>query len=202
MACSPTRTGFVRQDKESGRWFFIGIEKAKDKIGHALRKACQKQKPKNGNTSNSKKEDGQHVTDIIIPIVVSQEDTSTSSISTCRPPHGMPMQPPPPQEQFFYQPPPQQQQQQQQPYGYSSSDVPPPHVAYSSYYHHHHHPAPHQSYPPTSQYVDYSSRHYPAPLPYHHPSQQPNHQHYHEAVYCKEEDGEPALQNVISYEPV
>jgi len=36
---SPTGVGLVRQNKKTGRWFYIGIEKAKDKIGHALRKA-------------------------------------------------------------------------------------------------------------------------------------------------------------------
>jgi len=36
---SPTGVGLVRQNKKTGRWFYIGLEKAKDKIGHALRKA-------------------------------------------------------------------------------------------------------------------------------------------------------------------
>lgn len=44
---SPSRTGFVRLDSKSGRWFFIGYEKSKDKIGHALRKAAQFQAKKN-----------------------------------------------------------------------------------------------------------------------------------------------------------
>ncbi|KAL3939313.1 MAG: hypothetical protein SGBAC_005935 [Bacillariaceae sp.] len=36
---SPTGVGLVRQNKQTGRWFYIGLEKAKDKVGHALRKA-------------------------------------------------------------------------------------------------------------------------------------------------------------------
>lgn len=36
---SPTGVGLVRQNKKTGRWSYIGLEKAKDKIGHALRKA-------------------------------------------------------------------------------------------------------------------------------------------------------------------
>jgi hypothetical protein len=47
IATSPTNSGFIKQDKESGRWFFIGMEKAKDKIGHALRKASQRQSKTN-----------------------------------------------------------------------------------------------------------------------------------------------------------
>ena len=37
---SPTGVGLVRQNKKTGRWCYIGLEKAKDKIGHALRKAA------------------------------------------------------------------------------------------------------------------------------------------------------------------
>jgi hypothetical protein len=38
---SPTGVGLVRQNPKTERWFFIGVEKAKDKVGHALRKASQ-----------------------------------------------------------------------------------------------------------------------------------------------------------------
>lgn len=41
MGLSPSRAGFIRQDKETGRWSFIGFEKAKDKVGHALRQASK-----------------------------------------------------------------------------------------------------------------------------------------------------------------
>jgi len=41
---SPTGTGFVKLNKTSGRWRFIGREKAKDKVGHALRKALLSEK--------------------------------------------------------------------------------------------------------------------------------------------------------------
>jgi hypothetical protein len=37
---SPTGIGLVRRDPKSGRWSFIGSDKAKDKIGHALRNAA------------------------------------------------------------------------------------------------------------------------------------------------------------------
>ena len=46
---SPTGTGLVRQDPKTERWHFIGHDKAKDKIGHALRKASHQQnRCKNG----------------------------------------------------------------------------------------------------------------------------------------------------------
>ena len=38
---SPSGVGLVKQNAKTGRWSFIGVEKAKDKIGHALRKATQ-----------------------------------------------------------------------------------------------------------------------------------------------------------------
>jgi len=38
---SPTGTGFVRQSPQTLRWSYIGLDKAKDKIGHALRKGSQ-----------------------------------------------------------------------------------------------------------------------------------------------------------------
>jgi hypothetical protein len=36
---SPSGTGFLKMNQDNGRWIFIGINKAKDKVGHALRKA-------------------------------------------------------------------------------------------------------------------------------------------------------------------
>jgi hypothetical protein len=50
---SPTGVGLVKMDQSTRRWSFIGQEKAKDKIGHALRKASQelqKEKKKNRKT--------------------------------------------------------------------------------------------------------------------------------------------------------
>mmetsp|Transcript_10297 Transcript_10297/g.25889 ORF Transcript_10297/g.25889 Transcript_10297/m.25889 type:complete len:250 (+) Transcript_10297:316-1065(+) len=38
---SPTGVGLVRQNPQSGRWSYIGNDKAKDKIGHALRKSSR-----------------------------------------------------------------------------------------------------------------------------------------------------------------
>lgn len=38
---SPSGAGLVRQNQETGLWSYIGNEKAKDKIGHALRKASR-----------------------------------------------------------------------------------------------------------------------------------------------------------------
>lgn len=38
---SPSGAGLVRQCPKTKRWCYIGLEKAKDKIGHALRKASQ-----------------------------------------------------------------------------------------------------------------------------------------------------------------
>lgn len=44
IVSSPTKTGFVKLDTKTGRWFFIGYEKSKDKVGHALRKATSRSK--------------------------------------------------------------------------------------------------------------------------------------------------------------
>jgi len=38
---SPSGVGLVRRSAKTGRWAYIGLDKAKDKIGHALRKASQ-----------------------------------------------------------------------------------------------------------------------------------------------------------------
>ena len=38
---SPTGVGLVRQNPQNGRWSYIGNDKAKDKIGHALRKSSR-----------------------------------------------------------------------------------------------------------------------------------------------------------------
>eukprot|EP00934_Nitzschia_sp_Nitz4_P001409 Nitzschia sp. Nitz4//scaffold139_size61406//11604//12694//NITZ4_006448-RA/size61406-exonerate_est2genome-gene-0.39-mRNA-1//-1//CDS//3329535816//1409//frame0 len=38
---SPTGLGLVRKDPKTQRWSYIGLDKAKDKIGHALRKAAR-----------------------------------------------------------------------------------------------------------------------------------------------------------------
>lgn len=43
---SPSGTGMVRQNPKTLRWSYIGMEKAKDKIGHALRKAAQEYRRK------------------------------------------------------------------------------------------------------------------------------------------------------------
>jgi hypothetical protein len=52
---SPTGTGLVRQCPKTLRWSYIGLDKAKDKIGHALRKAAQeygrKEAKHNGNST-------------------------------------------------------------------------------------------------------------------------------------------------------
>lgn len=41
ILASPSKTGFVKLDTATGRWTFIGYEKSKDKVGHAIRKATQ-----------------------------------------------------------------------------------------------------------------------------------------------------------------
>jgi hypothetical protein len=43
---SPSKTGFVKLDPKGGQWFFIGYEKSKDKVGHALRKATARSRSK------------------------------------------------------------------------------------------------------------------------------------------------------------
>ena len=46
ILASPSKTGFVKLDPKTGRWYFIGYEKSKDKVGHAIRKATQFQTKK------------------------------------------------------------------------------------------------------------------------------------------------------------
>jgi hypothetical protein len=54
---SPSGVGLVRQNKKNGLWFYIGLEKAKDKIGHALRKASlEKSKSHSRDKRNSRKQ--------------------------------------------------------------------------------------------------------------------------------------------------
>jgi hypothetical protein len=54
---SPSGVGLVRQNKKTGLWFYIGLEKAKDKIGHALRKASlEKSKSHSRDKRNSRKQ--------------------------------------------------------------------------------------------------------------------------------------------------
>jgi hypothetical protein len=50
---SPSGVGFVKQNPNNGKWYYIGTERAKDKIGHALRKAAQEGEKKE--TSGEKK---------------------------------------------------------------------------------------------------------------------------------------------------
>jgi hypothetical protein len=71
---SPTGVGLVRRDPKSGRWSFIGSDKAKDKIGHALRNAAhehEKQMAKEdaGKSKEYQSEDHRdyHVSPIIMP---------------------------------------------------------------------------------------------------------------------------------------
>ena len=45
---SPSGVGLVRQNPKTLRWSYIGLDKAKDKIGHALRKASQEYHKKQG----------------------------------------------------------------------------------------------------------------------------------------------------------
>lgn len=48
--------GFVKKDFYTGRWYEIGNEKARDKVGHAIRKAAEElQKEKGGHKSSKKK---------------------------------------------------------------------------------------------------------------------------------------------------
>lgn len=43
---SPTGVGFVKPIPKNGKWAYIGIERAKDKVGHALRKAAKEKDQK------------------------------------------------------------------------------------------------------------------------------------------------------------
>jgi hypothetical protein len=50
---SPSSSGFLKMEPKSAKWIFIGTDKAKDKVGHALRKAVQQQTK--GENKNGKK---------------------------------------------------------------------------------------------------------------------------------------------------
>lgn len=55
MAGSPTQTGFVNRDKTTGRWHFIGMTRARERVGYVLRRAisdkkAKREKAKNGET--------------------------------------------------------------------------------------------------------------------------------------------------------
>jgi hypothetical protein len=155
ITTSPTNSGFVKQDKESGRWFFIGMEKAKDKIGHALRKASQRQsktnKPVAEKTKRTKQEPPETIFDQepqhdLLPIA--SHDTSspcTPSLSA----ESWPVDINNPtndelqtrKDDSFYHP----QQHQHHPYYY-------PPNAYSYYPQYLHYPPSTYHYQPTSPY--------------------------------------------------
>ena len=69
---SPTGVGMVRMNPKTGRWSFIGIEKAKDKIGHALRKASQEAKSQKSSSSKCRSrkaiQDGMKERDVDAPV--------------------------------------------------------------------------------------------------------------------------------------
>ncbi|CAJ1966011.1 unnamed protein product [Cylindrotheca closterium] len=46
MAGSPTQTGFVNRDKATGRWHFIGMTRARERVGYVLRRAIADKKAK------------------------------------------------------------------------------------------------------------------------------------------------------------
>jgi hypothetical protein len=52
---SPGGGGFVKKDLYNGRWYKIGDEKARDKVGHAMRKAAELLNKEHGGGSSSKK---------------------------------------------------------------------------------------------------------------------------------------------------
>jgi len=60
MAGSPSQTGFVNRDKATGRWHFIGMTRARERVGYVLRRAiadkkANKEKAKLGVPSLEKK---------------------------------------------------------------------------------------------------------------------------------------------------
>jgi hypothetical protein len=46
MAGSPSQTGFVNRDKKTGRWHFIGMTRARERVGYVLRRAIKDKKAK------------------------------------------------------------------------------------------------------------------------------------------------------------
>lgn len=64
---SPSGIGFVKLNPRTGRWSFIGTEKAKDKIGHALRKASSNASKKKKKLGASASVEGSHFQSSLAP---------------------------------------------------------------------------------------------------------------------------------------
>lgn len=193
ISSSPTNSGFVRQDKETGRWYFIGMEKAKDKIGHALRKASQKLGKSNQQTTKTPSRTTVQTADNqfygrdphhdILPIV------SNDSSSTCTPngeAEPLPIDIHNPtvgelqarhEEHFYHQ---QQQHSHQHPPFYY------PPNSYSYYPQYPHYP------PPPNYHYEHQPNHataYPPPAP-------------HVGTPHKEEEQKQPSSDIVSYEAV
>lgn len=88
--------GFVKKDFYSGRWYEIGIERARDKVGHAIRKAADKIMEKSQGGGHSKHSKSAKVATSMktqkgkAPVppdnVVSQDDNGTSGVLPSRGP--------------------------------------------------------------------------------------------------------------------
>lgn len=66
---SPSGVGLARLNTKTGRWSFIGNDKAKDKIGHALRKASQETQQKGRSSEDStsgKRKRNEHTQEVVL----------------------------------------------------------------------------------------------------------------------------------------
>lgn len=78
---SPSGVGLVRQDKKTGRWFYIGLEKAKDKVGHALRKASLEKSRGQSKDKKTPRKQRTPSTDSLTSASTSPSPTPISSVS-------------------------------------------------------------------------------------------------------------------------
>lgn len=77
---SPSGIGLVRQNKKTGRWFYIGLEKAKDKIGHALRKASLEKTKSQSKDKRSPRKQQYPSTDSLTSLSTSPTPVSAVSV--------------------------------------------------------------------------------------------------------------------------
>ncbi|CAJ1955217.1 unnamed protein product [Cylindrotheca closterium] len=178
---SPTGVGLVRQNKNTGRWFYIGLEKAKDKIGHALRKASLE---KSRSQSKEKKTPRKHQypsTDSLTTAASSTSPSPTpiSSVSLpSSPAHNH-------QEKYEERAPVPYYPHYDEAYHRAYQ-----HYHYSAYHHHYPHPPAHElasretsaHHPGYDVYYQYASAHSYAPADYSYSAEgahQPLNQHLH-----------------------
>lgn len=196
---SPTGVGLVRQNKKTGRWFYIGLEKAKDKISHALRKASlekSRSQPKEKKTPRKQRTPS---TDSLTTASTSPSPTPISSVSLPSSPsqnhsgkyeEGMPVPYYPNYDESYHR-------------AYQ-------HYHYSAYHHHYPLAAPrdaaqdsgaHRGY---DVYYPYAAPHAYAPVDYSYSTEATPHHHHHHPHHTPRQSGHSQLPGGESnlYSPV